>query len=66
MIRNRALIRLLNRTAHALTCRNYGAIRAGLLADLERMRAAGATFEEMSAMLAFRAREAPARAPDDA
>ena len=66
MIRDRALLSEINRLAHALCRREYGAIRADLLAELDRMQAAGATFSEMSAALTERARQAPARAPDDA
>ena len=67
MIQNRATIRELNQTAHRLCLAEYGRIRSELLADLERMQAAGATPEEMRSMLAAaRARQAPARVPDDA
>jgi hypothetical protein len=66
MIRDRRLLSLLNRAAHEQCRRDYAAIRAELMRELDGMQAGGATVEEMAAALADRARQARARALDDA
>ena len=58
----RTVTAALNRVSHQLAAAQYGRIRASLLAELEQAQRNGATTEALLALLADRARQAPARA----